>query len=505
MNSAKKTQMEMKAGLSFVLKIVTLPSLFISLSLSSQSNAQGVLSDIKISKQQIHLLGLKPTDVRNALFLHFKSTPPALVIDVEAESGSPKLTNVNYFGTEPPSSWLRTVCTSNPKGMRLEECRGSVCKPTASQLKPSNKDSSKFVGEYGEYTLVASNLQSVLEGKQTANTNLCKASWPAWIVSARAHTKELSTAVPQHLLLVQTEKEIIWVDALKKKVWNRSPWLASRSGIFTSAEASDDGRILLKNESAALWLDFSSNSLLFLKGNTLTRSDFGLSSLFAHGEWRQGEFTIFLPATQNPALPEVNLGGLWWPNHYLSLKQAHLALQLGKSPEALFYPTDWRLASTQWSDSSGLGKARLLFRQGQQLRVLSLEDNQTKFTEVQKFDLGESPIPAETRFHASEESLATFSSEGRLSVVEGNFHRIHHDAGVAGKVLQLGGDFFVLESPKNNSCKIAHFKARTSGAGLIQGLPAQTSRCIMSLGRTSSSVSFVEHHDAGLKIHFQVD
>jgi hypothetical protein len=492
----KKGNGRLRTGGPLVASLTCLLSLV--LFYSSPALADGIRSELTFSKQQMHLAGVNPAEVQNALFVKFKEMHPSQI--AESDSTTLSLGQVSFFGRERPGIWLRSVCTGAKSHLILQECRGSACKPMAANLDNQNSKKLLFTGEYGQYFIHGHGLQAVLGGKKPASTEQCNMRWPAWAVSARSFSKESTLALPRDLLFIQTQKELIWIDALSKKLWNRSPWDIGRSGVFNAIEANEHGQLLLTSSSAALWLDFSTNTSIFVQNNNIQIPDFGLSSLFAADEWSQGMFPVILPQGVPSERVATNLGGLFWKKTYLTWSQVISFITVRRTPESIYYQPDAGLSSAQWSDSSGQGKTRLVFRGKDQLRVLSLEDGQNKFVEIKKLNFEESSISSEARVIFAEDQFSTFSKDGLFNTIEGKFHRLLHSAGNTGQLIQLGSDVFITSPSKPGACRIHLLRAQSESAGWEKTLSSESSNCTLGIGRSSHSATLTEINDGGLKI-----
>lgn len=465
-------------------------------------------SMLQISKQQLHMMSIHPDHIRAGFYIQNNETPVSQQPEAWEDPKLPKLNAVRLHANGAESVWLRAQCTEKA-GVSFDECHGSVCKAvvTLPAEKDADPNTAFLRGSMGDYTLFASQLQKTIataSGKQ----DVCRLSWPAWAVRAKSLNAGNRTELPKQLLVIQTDSELLWLDAARKTLWNRAHWPIARSGVFSSFEADEFGRMLFKNRSgAALMLDFKSGQAFAYSRQTLSKPDFALASVFARNEWNTSGASVLQPdGTQNMRLLDINLAGIWWNQGYLTWSNAARLSSTGKSLEPRRYPNDAVAASAAWSNTSGVAKTIVSFLSDSKLTLSSLEDDSEQF--VLRHSVNDEATlqkAKSARIWADESTLALQDAQGSMNVIQSSGPRTAFVAQSSARVVQLGPDLFVAQPDSGKStatCKLTHWRSRGQDGGWYTGLQSESGDCAAGFSRSNRSTSIVEKTTDGIRILF---
>lgn len=465
-------------------------------------------STLQISKQQLHMMSIHPDHIRAGFYIQNNETPASQQPEAWDDPKIPKLSGVRLHANGAESVWLRAQCTEKA-GVGFDECHGSVCKAVVTL--PAEKDADPNTvflrGSMGDYTLFASQLQKTIataSGKQ----DICRLSWPAWAVRAKSLNAGNRTELPKQLLVIQTDSELLWVDAARKTLWNRAAWPIARSGVFSSFEADEFGRMLFKNRSgAALMLDFKSGQAFAYSRQTLSKPDFALGSVFARNEWSNAGESVLQPdGTQNMRLLDINLAGIWWNHGYLTWNSAARLSSTGKSLELRRYPKDAVASSVAWSNASGVGKTIVSFLSDSKIILSTVEDDSERFVTVRNVN-NESTVQRakSARIWADDSTFALQDAQGSMNVIQDSGARTAFVAHHSARIVQLGPDLFVAqpESGKTTAtCKLTHWRGRGQDGGWYTGLQSESGDCAAGFSRSNRSTSIVEKTAGGISVLF---
>jgi hypothetical protein len=358
-------------------------------------------------------------------------------------------------------------------------------------------------GEYGNYTFAAANLGSMFTGSSQVDANTCRLQWPAWAVGARRLNREEKLNVPRQLLVIQTSSTLIWYDALAHRVWNKTQWPASKRGVFSGVEASDDGQILLKgNQGIALYLDFARGHALSLNQNSVQSASFGLNGFFGTDTWSTAEENIILSNPNDESKIDVNLGGIWWRRQFITWNSTMVALSLNKAPQATPYENEATLLHSSWTEDSGQGKSKLLFEKNGTLRLSSLEAGSTKFVTIVDFKtLRFSDRVKKSRLIPNGNALSAIDAENNFLQIEDEGERLQIAGGADAQFKVAGTGLFVVQKRDKKTCKIDFLRQSQNGLGWTQELKVEPASCNFGAGHSSDGTSLTEIGDFGLKIH----
>ncbi|NBW81839.1 hypothetical protein EBR21_08800, partial [bacterium] len=258
--------------------------LTISSTTTSVANAQSIIEVGKIpfSPQQLHSMSIRPEEIRAGFYVHYANSPSGMIAEDWEDKSFPVLKSVQLFGGLHQSISLRTQCNQKSGIVDFEECQGNSCTTVGLDSGGNEKSNMRTLrGSFGTYVIESPRMLEVLKQNLKSGSGVCQLSWPSWTIKAKRISRENSASVPTHLLILQTDKELLWVDGLRRTLWNRTIWPVSRSGIFSSLEADSSGRLLFKNsQGSALWLDFKSVKGFALQNNLIRFPESGLAGVF---------------------------------------------------------------------------------------------------------------------------------------------------------------------------------------------------------------------------------
>jgi len=461
-------------------------------------------SKLKLPTPSLITQGIDPAFIKSAVFIKFNAVPKSMTID-EDETDKINLSSVRFFGGHRTGIWLKTVCSGRSREFVLEECRGTACIPTTqTNITQAQGNKITFQGEFGQYVLTRNEFAKQIKSGIPAGSGLCKRSWPAWATSARAQSHLSNLSFPQNLLILQTDQRIYLVDAINQRVWNQIAW-SSAAGLFNQISSTDDGQILLKNNShQALFLNFNLGVFFALNGGMISTSFEGLNALFSTNPLKSTEIVLNLGPQDggDSSQPTINLGGLWWASGYLNWTDVTLATRTQKAPPLRIYPNNLRHVSTLWSDESGEGKTHILLRSAQKLELYSQSSDSKDLMKSRSF------VPAEddsetTHHFVHPNFLTKIKNDGHIIINSGD--KTSRDQKVIAQpaVLQSGYDLLTLVKHQglNDRCRAVYFTPRKNLDGWVENLALGNVPCGTGIGRGSAGAAIVELTPSHVNIH----
>lgn len=481
---------------------------------SASARSTSIEGKIPFSKQQLHAMGIRPDEVRMGFFVLYKNLPSSMQAETWENPKLPRLAHVLRYAGSNQSLWLKTRCEDPSGRLGFDECHGSVCKPLGVQPLARDKVNGVVLrGEFGQYVMESENLAKKLSQPTERGAEICQLSWPAWAVKAKSTRPANPTKIPTHLLILQTDSQLIWIDALQRSVWNRTDWPVSRSGLFSSMEVDDSGKLILKNESGvALLMDFKTSSAFLYNNHAIRIPAFGLASVFGHSsEWSQLPKQVQFPETQvqNTKPLDINLAGLWWPEGFLTWNAVKLSASAQKEFFVREYEQKAKAASASWSSSSGVDKTFLSFIGNQSISIVSVEDNGTAFLLNRKIASPDAHQSAQSSLPVVDDhTFALRDPKGHVVYYNNDRQTLAFVVQPQGRLVQLGREVFVFNpktAEKSSGCEIVHWRGRSEEAGWVSVIRPETQVCNAGVSRSAHSCSVVGPTLGGLLIHFLKD
>jgi hypothetical protein len=471
----------------------------------SSPTAHAAQPQILLSVQKLRQQGLDVSQMKAMIFVKLDSIPRSMVVAEEPDDKNKIfLSGVQFFGSARFGVWLRTSCDLKSQSFSLQECRGTVCQPAAfSSAQAADSRKAIFAGEFGHYSLQGENFARKDRLAMPADTRACNRVWPAWALNAKAHSFTAELTFPHNILLLQDDSRIHLVDALNGKLWNSLYW-DSKNGVFNQASLTEEGQILLKNNSAQmLFLDFPRNRFVAVNGESVFTSYAGLNSLFAWTNEQHTDASLSFPS-QDGGNPQGNLGGLWWKNGYLDWDDLATALLIKKTSPLRPYPNGGTLLSALWTDQSGIEKSYVLLNEQGKQNLYSKETKSNILVKSKYFARSGDgdALPDEPKF-IHPEFITEIDNLGQIHINEGRQFNFHLKMISKPAVVQSGLDMLTLiEHPEpKGRCRLSYFKPVKNGIGWREAAVLPNVSCGTGIGRTPSASGLIESTPTHIKIY----